>query len=50
MVGSDPNQAESMGFHCQDHFHNLEQKKGRERSVHATQTSRSRSVGATSFM
>ena len=45
MVGSGPNQAESMGSQRQDHFHNLEQRKDREGSVHTTHTSRSQSRG-----
>ena len=41
MVGSGPNQAESMGSQHQDHFHNLEQRRDREGSVHTTQTTKS---------
>ena len=43
MVGSGPNQAESMGSQCEDHFVNLEQRRDREVSVHTTHTSRSQS-------
>ena len=43
MVGSVPNQAESTGFQGQDHFHDLEQKRDREGSVHTTHTTRSQS-------
>ena len=41
MVGSGPNQAESMGSQHEDHFVNLEQRKDWEVSVHTTHTSRS---------
>ena len=43
MVGSGPNQVESMGFQHQDHFLNLERRRDREGSVHTTHTSRSQS-------
>ena len=43
MVGSGPNQAESMEFQHQDHFLNLERRRDREGSVHTTHTSRSQS-------
>ena len=36
MVGSGPNQAESMGSQRQDHFRDLEQKRDLEGSVHTT--------------
>jgi len=45
MVGSSPNQAESMGSQRQDHFHDLEQRRDREGSMHITHTSRSHSRG-----
>ena len=45
MVGSGPNQAESMGSQRQDHFRNLEQRRDQEGSVHTTHTSRSQSRG-----
>ena len=38
MVGSSPNQAESMGSQRQDHFRNLEQRRNWEGSVHTTHT------------
>jgi len=41
MVGSGPHQAESMGSQCEDHFVNLEWRRGHDLSVHATHTSRS---------
>jgi len=50
MVGSGPNQAESMGSQHQDHFHNLEQRRDREGSVHTTNTSRSQSQGGTTSL
>ena len=43
MVDSGPNQAESIGSQCQDHFRDLEQRKDREGSMHTTHTSRSHS-------
>ena len=45
MVGLGPNQAESMGSQCQDHFRDLKQRRDQEGSVHTTHTSRSRSQG-----
>ena len=45
MVGLGPHQAESMGFQCQDHFRDLEQKRDREGSVHTTHTTMSQSRG-----
>ena len=50
MVGSGPNQAESMGSQHQDHFCNLEQRRDREESVHTTNTSRSQSRGGTTSL
>ena len=47
MVGSGPNQARSMGSQRQDHFHDLEQRRDQEESVHTTHTSRSHSRGGT---
>ena len=41
MVGSRPNQEESVGSQCQDHFLNLERMRDCEVSVHITHTSRS---------
>ena len=43
MVGSRPNQEESMGSKRQDHFLNLERRRNREVSVNTTHTSRSQS-------
>ena len=43
MVGSGPNQAESMGSQHEDHFVNLERRRDWEVSVHTTHTSRSQS-------
>ena len=43
MVGSGPNQAESMGSQHQDHFRDLEWKREREGSVHTTHTGKSHS-------
>ena len=40
MVGSGPNQAESMGSQHEDHFVNLERRMDREVSVNTTHTSR----------
>ena len=45
MVGSGPNQAESMGSQCQGHFCDLEQRRDREGSVHTTHASMSHSRG-----
>ena len=45
MVGSNPNQKESIGFQREDHFLNLEFRRDQETSVHTTQTSRSHSLG-----
>ena len=45
MVGSSSNQAESMGSQHQDHFHELEQRRDWEGSVHTTYTNRSHSRG-----
>ena len=45
MVDSGPNQAESIGSQCQDHFRDLEQRKDREGSMHTTHTSRSHPRG-----
>ena len=46
MVGLGPNQAESMGSQCEDHFVNLERKRDREVIMHTTHTSRSQSWNA----
>ena len=43
MVGSGPNQAESMGSQREDHFVNLERRRDREVNLHTTHTSRSQS-------
>ena len=43
MIGSRPNQEESMGSQHQDHFLNMERRRDREVSVHMTHTSRSHS-------
>ena len=45
MVGSGSNQAEFIGSQCQDYFCELEQRRDREGSVHATHTSKSHSQG-----
>ena len=45
MVGSGPNQVESIGSPCQDHFRDLNQRKAREGSVSTTHTSKSHSRG-----
>ena len=45
MVDLGSNQAESMGSQRQDHFHELEQRRDRERSVRTTSTSKSHSQG-----
>ena len=45
MQGLGPNQAESRGSQCQDHFCDLEQRRDREGNVHTTHTSRSHSKG-----
>ena len=44
MVGSGPNQEESIGSQHQDHFYDLEQRRNREGSMHTTHT-RSQSRG-----
>ena len=49
MVGSGPNQAESMGFQRQDRFRDLEQRRDQEGSVHTTHTSKSHSRGGSHF-
>ena len=41
MVDSGPHQVESMGFQRQDHGSDLERRRDREGSVHATHTTRS---------
>ena len=43
MVGSDPNQAESIGSQLEDYFVNLERRRDREASVHTTHTNKSQS-------
>ena len=43
MVGSRPNQEESVGSQRHDHFVNLERRRDREVSVHTTHTNRSHS-------
>ena len=45
MVGSGPNQAESMGSQRQDHFRELEPRRDYEGSVHTTPTNNSQSRG-----
>ena len=45
MIGLSPNQAESIGSQCQDHFRDLEQRKDWEGSVYTTHTSRNHSRG-----
>ena len=45
MVGSGPNQAESMGSQRQDHFRELEPRRDCEGSVHTTHTNNSQSRG-----
>ena len=45
MVGLGSDQAESMGSQRQDHFHELEQMRDQEGSVHTTHTSKSHSWG-----
>ena len=45
MVGSGPNQTESMGSQRRDHFRDLERKRNREGNVHTTCTSKSYSKG-----
>ena len=45
MVGSGSHQAESMGSQRQDHFHDLERQRDRERSVRTTHISRSQAHG-----
>ena len=45
MVDSGSNQAESMWSQRHDHFHELEQRRDRERSVRTTSTSKSHSRG-----
>ena len=45
MVGSGPNQAESMGSQRQDHFQELEPRRDWEGSVHTTNTNNSQSQG-----
>ena len=51
MVGSGPNQAESIGSQRENHFVNLERRRDREVSVHTIHTSRSSpEMGATFLM
>ena len=45
MVGSSPNQAESMGSQRQDHFRDLERQRDWEGSVRTTHTNRSLARG-----
>ena len=45
MVGSGSHQAESMGSQRQDHFHDLERQRDRERNVRTTHISRSQAHG-----
>jgi len=49
MVGSDPNQAESIGSQLEDYFVNLERKRDQEASVHTTHTNRSQSQNGSHF-
>ena len=43
MVGSSPNEEESIRSQHQDHYVNLKQRRDREVSVHTTNTSKSQS-------
>ena len=45
MVGSGPNQTESMGSQREDHFVNLKRRRDHEGSVHTTHTNRNHSRG-----
>ena len=45
MVGSGPNQIESIGSQRQDHFRDLEQRRDGEGSAHTTHTTKSYSEG-----